>query len=186
MRITPLEIQQKQFKKVLLRGIDAEDVQLFLEIVRTEFEELVKENNSLKDELRRRLGEIEEYRERETTLKETMMTAQRISEDIKLNAKKDAELVVSEAQLQADKIIQGAHGRLLTIVEELNELKRQRVTYETSLRSLLASHTKLLEATLEANAEQTKRDEKVQFFAKKIKKAAEAKAASGGDDPVYE
>ena len=186
MRITPLEIQQKQFKKVLLRGIDPEDVQLFLEIVRTEFEELVKENNSLKDELRRRLGEIEEYRERETTLKETMMTAQRISEDIKLNAKKDAELVVSEAQLQADKIIQGAHARLLTIVEELNELKRQRVTYETSLRGLLASHTKLLEATLEANAEQTKRDEKVQFFAKKIKKAAEAKAASGGDDPVYE
>ena len=88
MRITPLEIQQKQFKHIFLRGLDPEDVQLFLEIVRTEFEELVKENNSLKDELRRRLGEIEEYRDRETTLKETMMTAQRISEDIKVNAKK--------------------------------------------------------------------------------------------------
>ena len=185
MRITPLDIQQKQYRKAF-RGLDPEDVHQFLELVRSEFEDLVKENNSLKDELRRRLSEIEEYRERETTLKETMMTAQRISEDIKLNAKKDAELVVSEAQIQADKIIQGAHARLLTIVEELNELKRQRVTYESGMKSLLASHTKLLEATLEANAEQTKRDEKVQFFAKKIKKAAEAKAASGGDDPVYE
>ena len=186
MRITPLEIQQKQFKHIFLRGLDPEDVQLFLEIVRTEFEELVKENNSLKDELRRRLGEIEEYRDRETTLKETMMTAQRISEDIKTNAKKDAELVVSEAMVQADKIIQGAHGRLLTIVEEINELKRQRITYESSLRSLLAAHSKLLEATLEANAEQTKRDEKVQFFAKKIKKAASEGKGGGGDEPVYE
>ena len=186
MRITPLEIQQKQFKHILFRGIDPEDVQLFLEIVRTEFEELVKENNSLKDELRRRLGEIEEYRERETTLKETMMTAQRISEDIKTNAKKDAELVVSEAQVQADKIIQGAHGRLISIVEEINELKRQRVTYESSIRSILAAHTKLLEATLEANAEQTKRDEKVQFFAKKIKKAASEAKGGGGDDQTYE
>ena len=54
------------------------------------------------------------------------------------------------------------------------------------MRSLLASHTKLLEATLEANAEQTKRDEKVQFFAKKIKKAAAEGKGSGGDDPSYE
>ena len=186
MRITPLDIQQKQYKRVL-RGLDPEEVQQVLELVRTEFEELVKENNSLKDELRRRMTEIEDYREREKTLKDTMMTAQRISEDIKVSAKKDAELILTEAQLQADKIIQGAHARLITIVEEINELRRQRVSYESSLRSLIEGHRKLLEATLEANSEQARRDEKVQFFAKKIKKAAEAKAASGsGDDPVYE
>ncbi len=177
MRITPLDIQQKQYRKAF-RGLDPEDVHQFLELVRSEFEDLVKENNSLKDELRRRLGEIEDYREREKTLKDTMMTAQRISEDIKTNAKKDAELVVSEAQVQADRTIQGAHARLVSIVEEINELKRQRSTYESGLKSLLESHTKLLDITVEASAEQGKRDDKVQILSSAKKK----KAASGGGD----
>ena len=139
MRITPLDIQQKQYKRVF-RGLDPDEVTQFLEIVRSEFEDLVKENNALKDELRRKESDIGEYREREKTLKDTMMTAQRISEDIKVNAKKDAELVLSEAQLQADKIIQGAHARLVSVVEEINELRRQRVSYESGLKSLLDSH----------------------------------------------
>lgn len=184
MRITPLDIQQKQYKRVF-RGLDAEEVAQFLELVRTEFEELVKENNALKDEMRRKQSDIEEYREREKTLKDTMMTAQKISEDIKVNAKKDAELVVSEAQLQADKIIQGAHARLVSVVEEINELKRQRISYESALSSLLESHRKLLEVTVEASAEQTKRDERVQFLTKK-KKAAGGGDAKSGDEPIYE
>jgi cell division initiation protein len=182
MRITPLDIQQKQYKKKL-RGLDPDDVSQFMEMVRTEFEDLVKENNSLKDELRRRMQEIEDYREREKTLKDTMMTAQRISEDIKVNAKKDAELILTESQLQADKIIQGAHARLVSVVEEINELRRQRASYESSLRSVIESHKKLLEVTVEASAEQAKRDEKVQFLSKKPKKAADG---SGGSDPIYE
>ena len=185
MRITPLDIQQKQYKKVF-RGLEPADVQQFMELVRTEFEELVKENNALKDELRRRMSEIEDYREREKTLKDTMMTAQRISEDIKVNAKKDAELVLSEAQIQADKIIQGAHARLVTVVEEINELRRQRASYESSLRSVIEGHAKLLEVTVEASAEQSKRDEKVQYLTKKpAKKVAEA-GGKGGDEPIYE
>jgi len=181
VRITPLDIQQKQYKRAF-RGLDPQDVAQFLEIVRAEFEDLVKENNSLKDELRRRQADIDDYREREKTLKDTMMTAQKISEDIKVNAKKDAELVFSEAQLQADKIIQGAHARLVSVVEEINELKRQRSSYESGLKSLLESHRKLLEVTVEASADQAKRDERVQFLTKK-------KKAAGGDkpdEPVYE
>jgi|SRR5579859_4152598 len=183
MRITPLDIQQKQYKRVF-RGLDPEDVAQFSELVRTEFEELVKENNALKDELRRRVAEIDDYREREKTLKDTMMTAQKISEDIKINAKKDAELTISEAQVQADRIIQGAHARLVVVVEEINELKRQRVLYESALRSLLEGHRKLLEATMEANAEQAKRDEKVQplSIGKKPRKAE----GGGGTEPIYE
>ncbi len=185
MRITPLDIQQKQYKRVF-RGLDPDEVTQFLEIVRSEFEDLVKENNALKDELRRKESDIGEYREREKTLKDTMMTAQRISEDIKVNAKKDAELVLSEAQLQADKIIQGAHARLVSVVEEINELRRQRVSYESGLKSLLDSHRKLLEVTVEATAEQSKRDERVQFLTKKKKTAAGGEGKSTPDEPIYE
>ncbi len=176
MRITPLEIRQKQFGKAF-RGLDPDEVDQFLEVVRADIEELVRENNALKDELKRRLTEIEEYREREQTLKDTMMTAQRISEEIKVNAKKDAEIVLTEAQLQADKIIQGAHARLVAVVEEINELRRQRATYESSLKSLLDSHRKLLDVTVEASEEQTRRDERVQFLTKKKKTAGDAETA---------
>jgi cell division initiation protein len=163
MRITPLDIQQKQFKRVL-RGLEPEDVHTFLDLIRTEFEELVKENNVLKDELRRRLSEIDEYKERERTLKSTMITAQKIAEDIKENAKKDGELVVAEAQVQADRIINNAHSRMVKIVDEIAELKRQRVQYESNLRNLIESHQKLLEVTVEDAEEITKEAEKVEFL----------------------
>lgn len=163
MRITPLDIQQKQFKKVM-RGYDPEDVQAFLELIRTEFEELVKENNVLKDELRRRRSEIHEYKEREKTLKSTMITAQKIAEDIKANAKKDAELVVAEAQVQADRIVNNAHSRMVKIIDEISELKRQRTQYEANLRNLIETHRKLLDVTVE-NAEVTQKEaEKVEFL----------------------
>lgn len=186
MRITPLDIQQKQFRRSTFRGLEAEDVQQFLELIRSEFEDLVKENNALKDELRRRMAEIEDYREREKTLKDTMMTAQRISEDIKVAAKKDAELVLSEAQLQADKIIQGAHARLVSVVEEINELRRQRVTYESGLKALLESHRKLLDITVEASQEQSRRDEKVQILTTAKKKKAAGGGGDKSDEGIYE
>ena len=163
MRITPLDIQQKQFKK-MLRGFDPEDVQAFLELVRTEFEELVKENNVLKDELRRRMAHIQEYKERESTLKSTMMTAQKIAEDIKENSKKDGELIVAEAQVQADRIVNNAHTRMVKIIDEIAELKRQRVVYEANLRNLISTHQKLLDVTVEHTEVTQKEQEKVEFL----------------------
>lgn len=175
MRITPLDIQQKQFKKVM-RGYDPEDVQTFLELIRTEFEELVKENNVIKDELRRRLSEIDEYKEREKTLKSTMITAQKIAEDIKENAKKDGELIVAEAQVQADRIVNNAHSRMVKIIDEISELKRQRTQYEANLRNLIETHRKLLDVTVE-DAEVTQKEaEKVEFLPRgKTKPKANAK-----------
>ena len=170
MRITPLDIQQKQYKRVW-RGLDPEDVAQFSELVRTEFEELVKENNALKDELRRRMTEIDDYREREKTLKDTMMTAQKISEDIKINAKKDAELTLSEAQVQADRIIQGAHARLVVVVEEINELKRQRIQFESQVKSVIEAHTKLLETFATSEEERERIDptaDNLAFLTRKV------------------
>lgn len=177
MRITPLDIQQKQFKKVM-RGFEPEDVQTFLELVRTEFEELVKENNALKDELRRRLSEIDEYKDRERTLKSTMLTAQKIAEDIKENAKKDAELIVAEAQVQADRIVNNAHSRMVKIIDEISELKRQRATYEANLRNLLETHGKLLDITVAESEEVTREADKVQFLPRKPAKPAPAPATN--------
>ena len=154
MNVTPLDITQKQFRKVL-RGLDPEEVEAFLALVAAEFEALVKENVALREESGRKTDEIAEHRGRERALQETLIAAQKASEEIRDAARKEAEITISDAELQAEKIVQGAHARFLRIVDDINELKRQRVQFEAGIRSLVESHVKLLEAFREPAREET-------------------------------
>lgn len=99
----------------------------------------------LKDDLKRRGQRIDEYREQEKTLQETMIAAQQASDDIRDAAKRQAEIAISEAELQAERIVQGAHTRLVQILDEIAELKRQRAQFEAGVRSLVEAELKLLE-----------------------------------------
>ncbi len=144
MKMTPLDIRQKRFE-VALRGYSKKEVEGFLELVAGEFEEVVRENISLKEELKRTQASLELHIDREKTLQETMVTAQRISEDVKATARKEAEVLIAQAELQADKIVAGANDRMVTIIKEINELKRQKVQFESHLESLIDSHQKLLD-----------------------------------------
>jgi len=144
MKITPLDIRQKRFASAF-RGFMQREVEAFLELVAGEFEEVVKENISLKEEMKRLQLKLELHTERERTLQETMVTAQRISEDVKSAAKKEAEIILADAEHQAEKIVQGGHNRMVKLVEEINELRRQRVQFESQVRSVIDAHQKLLE-----------------------------------------
>lgn len=145
MRLTPLDIQQQQFRTALW-GFDTKEVDAFLDLLAADVEELIRQNNALKEDLKRKDAELADHRERERTLKETMITATRITEDIKQNARKEAEIVIGAAETQAEQIIQNAHTRLVRIMEDIDELKRQKAQFEASLGSILSAHQKLLEA----------------------------------------
>jgi cell division initiation protein len=145
MKITPLDITQKQFRRVF-RGFDRQEIEAFLALLASEFEEAVKESMALRDAGRRKDEEIAELRGRERALQETMITAQKACEEIRDAARKEAEITLSEAELQAEKIVQNAHGRFVQIVDDINELKRQRIQFEAGVRSLVESHLRLLEA----------------------------------------
>lgn len=145
MKMTPLDVRQKRFEGAL-RGYSKKEVEAFLELTAGEFEDVVRENISLKEELKRAQGRIEQHVDREKALQETMVTAQRISEDVKAQAKKEAEVIIADAEVQADKIVASANNRLVELVKELNELKRQRVQFESQLEHLVDSHKKLLDS----------------------------------------
>jgi cell division initiation protein len=162
MKITPLDIQQKQFEGSW-RGYVRAEVEAFLSLVASEFEEVVRENISLKEDLRRREQRLAELLDRERALQETMVTAQRITEDMKIAARKEAEIVVSEAELQSERIVQNAHQRLVAIVDEINELKRQRVQFESQLRGTIDSHLKLLDV-MRTEAPSARVEDKVAFL----------------------
>ena len=110
------------------------------------FEELLHDNNRLQAEVRRLESSLDDYRDREKTLKETMITATRISEDIKDGARKESEIVIGQAEIQAEQIIHNAHTRLIRIMEDIDELKRQKAQFESGLTSMLSAHEKLLGA----------------------------------------
>ncbi len=145
MKLTPLDIQQHQFRSVLF-GLDPKEVDAFLDLVGAAFEDLIRQNNDGLDETRRLRANLEDFREREQTLKETMITATKIAEDVKQGAQREAQAVISQAEVQAEKIIQNAHTRLVRILDDINELKRQKAQFEGNLRSLIDTHGKLLDA----------------------------------------
>ncbi len=143
MKITPIDIRQQQFGRCF-RGLDSREVDSFLNLVSDELESATRENNQLKEESSR-LGRLaDEYRDRERTLKETMITAQKITEDIKESARKEAEIILSQAELQAEKIILAANDRLVCIIEDINEIKRQRDQLHGNLQGLVQAHRKQL------------------------------------------
>jgi cell division initiation protein len=152
MKLTPIDITQKSFRRAL-RGVDRQEVEAFLALVASEFEGLVREVQALREETRRKDEDITELRSRERALQETMITAQKACEEIRESARKEAEITLSEAELQAEKIVQSAHQRYVRVVDDINEVKRQRVQFEASLRSVVEGHLKLLETFTESGPE---------------------------------
>ncbi len=145
MKITPLDILQKSFRRSL-RGFDRQEVEAFLALVASEFEEVVREVQALRADVGRMDEEIAEFRGRERALQETMVTAQKACEDIRESARKEAEITLAEAELQGERIVQGAHAKFLRIVDDIAELKRQRAAFEAQVRAVVDSHGKLLDA----------------------------------------
>lgn len=149
MQIKPLDIQQQQFRGRWFGGYDAREVEAFLELVAHEFEDILNQNAVFKEDLRRKENTLAEFREKEEMLKQTMITAQKISEGIKVNAQKESELIVSEAQLRAQELMNSAQLRSLEIMEEIKELKRQKFEFEATLRAAIETHLKMLDADRE-------------------------------------
>ncbi|MBM4141370.1 MAG: DivIVA domain-containing protein [Nitrospira sp.] len=155
MRITPLDIQQKQFP-MKFRGFDVEEVYAFLEIIREEMEDLLRENATLKENVYRLENQIKEYKDMETTLRETLMTAQQMVEDYKTNARKEAELLVKEAELKSDTILKEAQEKVIKIHEDIVDLKGIRRHFKEELKRLIESHLKMLEFDKEREGEEEK------------------------------
>jgi cell division initiation protein len=157
MRITPLDIQQKQFP-MKLRGFDVEEVYAFLEVIREEMEDLLRENANLKESIQRLDNQMKEYRDMETTLRETLLTAQQMVEDYKMNARKEAELVVREAELRSDTLLKEAQEKVIKIHEDIVDLKGIRRHFKEEVKRLVESHLRMLEFDKERGEEDKEED----------------------------
>jgi len=144
VNISPIDIQQQQFKGKMFGGLDPEDVDAFLQLVAGELEDLIRENTELKEQARRVAANMEEMKEKEVTLRDTMLAAQRITEEMKANSQKEATLLISEAELKADTILADANRKLADLNGQIQDLRREKMQFETALKSLLDTHYKML------------------------------------------
>ena len=144
MKITPLDIKKQVFKKIL-RGYDPIEVEIFLEMVAEEFESLIKEKNDLYDEVLKLKTQLRDYQEVEKTFKESLMNAQQTINQSRENSKRESDLIVKEAEVRAEKIIENAKMQLIELKNELMIIKAQKDSFAKRLRHLLESQLELLE-----------------------------------------
>jgi len=148
MKTTPIDIKQQQFK-VKFRGFDIHEVDSFLEQMADTFELMQREIEVFNEKINRLELENQGYREREDTFKRAILNSQEVLEQIKENATKSAEIIIADAEVKAEKILNRAQNRLSQLHEDITELKRQRMQIEVQIRSIIETHTKLLDMGLE-------------------------------------
>jgi cell division initiation protein len=148
MRLSAADIRQQQFAVKLIRGFDPQEVDAFLEEVADDFEELSRENNLLKEQLATLEERAKEIEGREKTVHETLITTQKIAEEFKENARREAELVLREAHLRSEKLMQDAREEHAKLNAEIGGLKRQRQRLAEELLHLLSTYKRMIEQDL--------------------------------------
>jgi cell division initiation protein len=163
MALTALDIQQQRFR-TKVRGVDPKEVQTFLEQAAAAFEDLQRENHRLTDEVRQLRGEIEEHRKREGIFKRALMHSQKVLDQMKVNAEKQADLIVAEAENKAERLLHQAQRRLSQLQEHITKLKRQRVQIEVEIGSVIESHRRQLTLGQEQIRATDEQDEKLKVL----------------------
>ncbi len=136
--LTPLDVRKKRgdFAKAL-RGYDAEEVDVFLELVSERMEELVKEILQLSERTERLTEQVSAQEGRENAVQEALVTAQSLREDVKQQAIREAELTRREAQAAIDQTVAEAERMLNERKQALGDLERHRLRFLKSFRTLL-------------------------------------------------
>lgn len=143
MKLTPLEIQKKEFRRSF-RGYNEEEVTEYLNKISVNYEELYRENRELKEKVGFLTERLKDYKDMEQTLKDAILMAQKTAENVKNNAQKEKQLIIEQAVSKAEKIIDKAERTSNKIKNRNDELKRQFSLYRTRFLNFLESQYELI------------------------------------------
>jgi|SRR5690625_1770371 len=143
MSLTPLDIHNKEFSRKI-RGYDEDEVNEFLDQVIKDYEQLIRENKQYEEEIRQLNEKNSHFSNIEETLSKTIIVAQETADEVKHNSKKEAQLIIKEAEKNADRIINEALAKSRKVALEIEELKKQASIYRTRFVSLVEAQLELL------------------------------------------
>jgi cell division initiation protein len=145
VKLTPLDIRRQEFKRVV-RGIDPEEVSVFLDMVAGEYERILRENKALGEELEGLKRKVEEFDGMKEAIQGAVVMAKKGADDALSQAKKEAELRLKESEVKAERMLEDARRQAAFIKREMNDIRNQRSILITRMKSLLDGQTKMLEA----------------------------------------
>ncbi|MGN7761240.1 MULTISPECIES: DivIVA domain-containing protein [Paenibacillus] len=143
MPLTPLDIHNKEFSR-RIRGYDEDEVNEFLDQVIKDYESVIRENKELHNQLLSIQERLDHFVNIEESLSKTILVAQEAADDVKNNSKKESQLIIKEAEKNADRIINEALSKSRKVAIETEELRKQASIYRTRFRTLLEAQLELL------------------------------------------
>ena len=144
MTISKIDLLNKQFSRSMLGYSRMEVDQFMLELAEV-FGDSADAQKEMIKKIKRQERTLKEYRQRDETLRDTLVSTQRMVDDLKVAASKEAQIILDEARIKADSTVQKGHSRLAQIHEEIEAMKRTRTQFEIQLKGLLNSHLEMLE-----------------------------------------
>ncbi len=136
MKYTPLDIQRREFEKAF-RGLEEAEVRTFLHEVAGEWEEVLAENQKLKEEVLDSRERLRQYQDQDRIFRETLLQAQRTREDVLEGANRERDLLIREGQFRAEEVMREAQEQVVGLEVQLRALKRERLTFLRELDSLM-------------------------------------------------
>lgn len=152
MKLTPLDIKKQEFKKVM-RGYDPVEVDTFMDMMANEFEEVLKQQKEMRDRSIELDTQLKDYKQIEKTLQQTLLQAQEVTGRTYESARKEAEIIVKDAESRAARIVEQANSELMRLTKELSELRIRRESLIGRMRVLLSAELDLLK-TLDSESVQ--------------------------------
>ncbi|MBP1992778.1 DivIVA domain-containing protein [Paenibacillus eucommiae] len=143
MSLTPLDIHNKEFSRSF-RGYNEDEVNEFLDQIIKDYEALIRENKDIQNQLQTTQDRLDHFSNIEETLSKTIIVAQEAADELKTNSKKESQLILKEAEKNADRIINEALTRSRKVALEIEELKKQASIYRTRFRTLLEAQLEIL------------------------------------------
>ena len=146
MRISPLDIRQQQFTVKMFRGFDSHEVDAFLDDVADDYEVVLKENALLKEQLATLEERSRGLSERERALQDTLVTTQRLGDEMKAASRREAELYMREAELRGEKLLEEVRSEEAKIKSEIQTLRRTKRQLVEDLRATLERYARMMSA----------------------------------------
>ncbi len=163
MGITPAVVKQKEFT-TRFRGFDVQEVDYFLEEIARELGILNTKIKELSEKNHRLQVENNGYRKKENAMKNSIIQSQKVLDEMKDNAKKSAQIIMANAEMEAEKMLNQSYKRLSQLHTDIMELKRQRTQLEMQISSIIDAHSKMLEMTKEENKVADEADATLKFL----------------------
>jgi cell division initiation protein len=138
MRITSMDITNKEFKKVM-RGYSADEVDEFLDKIAEDYEALYKENSSLKEKITTVNDKVEHYAKMETTIQNTLLLAQNAAEQSRASAQKEADIIIKNANDSAQKILDKAQNDVIKINDDYDKVKQEFTKFRSKFRNFITT-----------------------------------------------